>query len=172
TGLAHATTYAVRITTSARDLAGNALPAAYTWSFSTGNAPDTTPPIVSATSPAEGASGVAVNAALAATFSEAMVAGSLTAATFTLTGPGGAVAGDFPVNAALAVTFSEPMDPQTITTASLLLAAKDPVVGTVTYSGTTATFTPAASLDFATTYVAMVTTSATDLAGNPLSSDH
>ena len=45
---------------------------------------DTTPPTVTATSPAPGATGVAVNTNVTATFSEAMTASTLTTATVTL----------------------------------------------------------------------------------------
>lgn len=48
--------------------------------------PDTTPPTVSSTSPCNNATGVAVNTAISATFSEAMNASTITTATFTLTG--------------------------------------------------------------------------------------
>jgi hypothetical protein len=45
------------------------------------------------------------------------------------------------------------------------------VPGTVTYVGTTATFTPISSLAFDTTFTATVTTGAKDLAGNPLANN-
>src|ERR1044071_5647375 len=46
----------------------------------------------------------------------------------------------------IAVIFSEPMDPLTITTTTYTLSqGTAPVVGTVTYVGLTATFTPAAT---------------------------
>ena len=51
---------------------------------------DTTPPTVAAVLPADGASGVAAAANVAATFSEAMDPATLTTATVTLAGPGGA----------------------------------------------------------------------------------
>ena len=47
---------------------------------------DTTAPTVSSTNPSDGATGVA---AITATFSESMTISSITAATFSLTGPGG-----------------------------------------------------------------------------------
>jgi hypothetical protein len=53
-------------------------------------APDTTPPTVSVTSPLDAATGVALNANVTATFSEAMTASTLNTATVTLVPQGGA----------------------------------------------------------------------------------
>ncbi len=94
---------------------------------------DRTAPTVTATTPAAGATGVARNTTVTATFSEAIAASSVTTTTFTLTPAGGTA-----------------------------------VAGTVTTSGTTATFTPSADLAFGTTYTARLTTGVTDLAGNGL----
>jgi hypothetical protein len=67
------------------------------------------------------------------------------------------------------VNFSEAMDPSTITsgTVTLKLGTAN-VAGTVTYSGTAATFTPSAPLANNTLYSAIVSTSAKDAAGNSL----
>jgi hypothetical protein len=81
--LAYSTTYTATITTGAKDLAGNALTGNKVWSFTAGAAPDITTPTVSSTIPAA-ATGVAVNSAVAATFSESMNPLTITTATFTL----------------------------------------------------------------------------------------
>lgn len=91
-----------------------------------------TVPAVVSTIPANGATNVAVSTPISATFSMAMNAASLTTTTFTVTGPGGAVA------------------------------------GAVTYSGVTATFTPAAVLANGTVYTGTITTGAKDAGGTPL----
>jgi len=127
------------ITTGAKDVAGNALAVNYVWSFITGAAPDTTPPTVTSTVPANGANGVGTNTKIAAIFSKAMDPTTLTAATFTLTQGGTAVP------------------------------------GTVTYSGFTAVFTPAAGVLLANSpYIATITTGAEDLTnpGNALASNY
>src|SRR5439155_603208 len=77
------TTYTATIS-GARDLTGNALADDFVWSFTTGVAPDTTAPPVSATVPANSASGVGLSAQIANTFSEAMDASTINTSTFTL----------------------------------------------------------------------------------------
>jgi hypothetical protein len=70
--LASSTVYNVTVTTGVKDLAGNAMVAANSWSFTTGVALDVTPPTVSSVSPTNASTGVAVNSAITITFSEAM----------------------------------------------------------------------------------------------------
>jgi len=82
--LAASTVYTATVTTGATDVAGNALAAAKTWSFTTGTTADTTAPAVSSTVPLDAASGVAVNANITATFNEVMDPSTITASTFTL----------------------------------------------------------------------------------------
>jgi len=76
------------------------------------------------------------------------------------------------VDAAITATFSEAMDSSTITTDTFLVSGSSNIAGTVTYSGTTATFTPAAALDYTTTYTATITSGAKDLAENSLEADY
>jgi hypothetical protein len=135
--LAYSTTYTATITTGVMDLAGNPMSADYSWTFTTGEAPDTTPPTVMAVSPGNSATGVAVTTTVTATFSEAMDASSINTTTFLLDSVG-----------------------------------NTPVSGAVTYSGTTATFTPSSNLAYSTTYTATITTGVMDLAGNPMAADY
>ena len=89
--LANNTLYTAAIkggTSGAKDLAGNALAADRVWTFTTALPADTTPPTVAAMTPSNGASGVALATSVTATFSEAMNAASLTAATVTLAAQG------------------------------------------------------------------------------------
>ena len=78
------TTYTATITTAVTDLAGNALGANQQWSFTTAAEPDSTPPTVTAVSPLDTATDIAIDSTITATFSEAMNAGSVTASSFTL----------------------------------------------------------------------------------------
>jgi hypothetical protein len=84
--LAPSTLFTATLTTMVTDLAGNALAANYVRTFTTGAAPDTTPPQVVTTSPANTAPNVPINQAVSATFSEAMDPLTITVE---LTGPGG-----------------------------------------------------------------------------------
>src|SRR3989454_725298 len=64
------------------------------------------------------------------------------------------------------------MDASTINTSTFTLKqGTTPVAGTVSYSGVTATFTPAATLSPLTTYTATISTGTKELAGNALSTD-
>ncbi len=65
------TNYTVTVTTGVRDVAGNPLATPLTWNFTTGVAPDTTPPTISATSPPTGGC-AATETSLYATFTEAV----------------------------------------------------------------------------------------------------
>jgi hypothetical protein len=126
--LGYGTVYTGTITTGAKDVGGTPIYGNYVWTFTT----ITPPPLVVSTIPVNGATNVAIGQVLSATFSEAMNPATISGSTFTVTGPGGAVA------------------------------------GSVTYSGFTATFTPAVALAYSTVYTATITTGAQDLVGIPL----
>jgi hypothetical protein len=72
------------VTTAAKDTTGLALAADYVWPFTTGVAADTTAPTVTNTINANGATNVATNTKVGATFSEAMNPLTLTNSSFTL----------------------------------------------------------------------------------------
>ena len=83
--LTPSTPYTATITTEAKDLAGNALTVDFVWNFTTGEALDTTAPTISTTIPVNATTGVAINSAITAIFSEAMDPLTVTKTTFTLT---------------------------------------------------------------------------------------
>lgn len=130
--LAYDTEYTVTLSAGATDLAGNALQSAYEWRFTTGGEPDTTPPTVASTTPANFAGAVAIDVGVVATFSEALTPTTITATTMTVK------------------------------------RGTTPVVGTVTYSGVTATFVPAAPLAYETEYTVTLHPGIRDLSGNAL----
>ena len=86
-----------------------------------------------------------------------------------------------PLNQVVSATFNEKMNPATINTSSFTLTgttvvagtkAVTPVAGTISYSGTTVTFTPSSPLALNTTYTGTIKTLAKDLEGNALNVDH
>jgi hypothetical protein len=73
----------------------------------------------------------------------------------------------------LTATFSETMDATTITSSTFTLKQGSvSVAGTVSYTGTTATFTPSAALTGNTLYSAAITTGAKDVSGNQLAANY
>lgn len=105
--------------------------------------------------------------------STAGVVSDTTPPTVITTSPANGVS-DISVNASLRATFSEEMLAWSVNTSSFTLkdGSNNPISGTVTYSGTTATFTPSSPLAYSTAYTAKVSTGSKDLAGNPMSSDY
>ena len=78
-----------------------------------------------------------------------------------------------PLNKVIVVTFSTPMDPLTVNFTTFTLSrAGTPVAGTVTYSGSTASFTPSSNLLINTDYTATITTGAKNTAGIPLANNY
>jgi Big-like domain-containing protein len=123
--LASNTTYTATITTGVRDLAGNALANNFVWSFTTGSASDTTPPIVSSITPAAGASFVPVNTSITSVFSEAMDAATINGTSFTLSsGVTGAVTYDA-INRAATFAPSGSLAYNTTYTATITSGVRD-----------------------------------------------
>ena len=133
TALAPSTTYTATVKGGAsdpraKDAAGNALAANFAWSFTTA-ASDTTPPTVTATSPANGATSVS-GGTVTATFNEAMDSTTINTNTFELRNPANVLV---PANvtysaATLAATLtpSSPLAASTTYTATVRGGATDP----------------------------------------------
>ncbi|MCG6533784.1 MAG: Ig-like domain-containing protein [Syntrophales bacterium LBB04] len=69
----------------------------------------------------------------------------------------------------ITAVFSKSMDPTTISTGTFLVSnGTSNIGGTVTYSGSTAVFTPASTLSPSTTYTATITSGAKDTQGNAM----
>jgi len=79
------------------------------------------------------------------------------------------------INSAITATFSEALNPDTITKTSFTLTQQGinntAVMGTVSYSDTTATFVPVINLDYDSTYEATLTTAIQDPANNGLANN-
>lgn len=117
--------YTATVTTGAKDLAGNALAAIKTWTFTATS--DITPPTVSSTIPADAATGVALNANITATFSEAMDPLTITTTTFTLKQGTTAITGVVTSPSATTATFnpSANLTANTVYTATVTTGVKD-----------------------------------------------
>jgi len=110
--------------------------------------------------------------ALAANYVWSFTTGSNLAPTVISTDPT-SNAVNVPLSKIITATFSTPMDPLTINFTTFTLSrAGTPVAGTVTYIGSTASFTPAANLVINSTYTATITTGAKNLAGTPLANNY
>jgi hypothetical protein len=154
--LAAITLYTATITTGATDPGGNTLQANFVWTFTTGA------PTVISTVPANLATGVLVNTVVSATFSEPMNPATINAGTFTLAGPGGVLVPGIVTRGA---GSSRPA--RGAYRAPLAISKPD----VVTYTGSTATFTPDVDLAANTTYTATITTGAQDHAGAALAAN-
>jgi hypothetical protein len=136
--MAPGTQYTASISTAAKDLAGNPLPAAKTWRFTTSN-----PPSISGVYPADGATGVSRSAVTYAIFNKAMDKASAQGA-FSLnrTSDGAPVSGSFGwYGNALIFKPDADLDAGTQYTATVSTAAKDqvgnPLAAPVTWRYTT-----------------------------------
>jgi O-glycosyl hydrolase/methionine-rich copper-binding protein CopC len=148
--LAASQTYTAAVTTGVVGATGSALANVNSWSFTTAEGPV---PTVTAVTPASGSTGNAIASTVTATFSEAMDPSTVTGSTFTLTGPGGAVAGTItvdPTNTIFTLTPSAPLAYSTTYTALITTGVQAtsqvpevPLAADYTWSFTTAPPPPA-----------------------------
>jgi ice-binding like protein/Big-like domain-containing protein len=142
------TNYVATITPAVKDLTGNALAASFVWSFTTGTSVSTILPAVLSTTPASGATGVALNQTINATFNEPMNPLTINNLTVTLAAPGGsAVAGIVnysPVSGIATFVPSGNLQPNSIYTFNVSTAVTD-LTGTVLPVAQTASFTTGAA---------------------------
>jgi hypothetical protein len=122
--------YTATVTTAAQGAAGSALASNYVWSFTTGATVNATPPTVTLTLPASGATSVPTNQSVTATFSEAMNPATIVApGTFTVAvaGVGGAPVPGTVSYAGLIATFTPTANwtASTQFTATITNAAQD-----------------------------------------------
>jgi len=132
------TTYTAVITTSVKDLKGNALQENYVWTFSTGG---TVTPVVIATDPANSETDVFLNKKVLATFNMPMYALTINTTTFTVKQGTTAVAGTVALSGTTAVfTPSVSFLPNTVYTATITTGAQN-VSGTPLTNNYVWTFT-------------------------------
>ena len=144
--LAASTVYTATLTTGVRDLAGNTLVVAKTWSFTTGTTVDITPPTVSTTTPADVAVAVAINTNVTAVFSEVLDASTINATTFSLKQGATVVAGTVAYSGTTAVFKpNSKLAASTVYTATISTGVKD-LAGNALAVAKTWSFTTAATL--------------------------
>jgi methionine-rich copper-binding protein CopC len=139
--------YTATVTTGAKDMAGNALVSNYTFSFTTTSTPDTTPPTVTSTDPANSATGVSVTKVVTVNFSKGMTASTLTSSTFTLKQGTTSVTGAVAVlGTAATFTPSASLTPNSVYTGTITTGAKD-LSGNAISANYTFSFTTGAAAD-------------------------
>jgi ketosteroid isomerase-like protein len=121
--LANSSLFTATITTGAKDPTGVPLAVNFVWSFTTA-----APPTVVSTVPVNGATNVAVNTAISATFTGPMDATTINPTTFTLMGPGATVVTGSVNYAGNTATFTPAsvLASSTLFTATITAGAKDP----------------------------------------------
>ena len=116
-----ATTYTATIGAGVTAPDGVPLSSSTSWSFTTASAAPPAP-TVSATTPVDGATGVALTSAASATFTRDMYPARLSASTFTLRGPSGTISASAAYNSAtrtVTLTPATHLDPSTTYTATI-----------------------------------------------------
>jgi hypothetical protein len=162
--LAGATTFTATVRGGAtdprvKDVAGNALAANFTWSFTTA-VPDSTPPTVTAVTPTSGSTGVSIGTAVTATFSEAMDATTVSTSTVELRTP---------TNALVAATVAYNSSTRVATlTPTALLAASTTYTATVRGGATDPRVKDAAGNALASNFTWSFTTGAAPPATNTI----
>jgi hypothetical protein len=150
--LTASSSYIATVTSGVTNLAGTPLGttgSANPWDFSTGTAVVPPPPAVTTVVPANGATNVPVGQVLSATFSEAMSPATISATTFTVTGPGGTAVSGAVNYSGLVATFTPAasLANSAVYTATITTGAQDlagqPLAGNYVWTFTTITPAPA-----------------------------
>jgi hypothetical protein len=124
--LAANTSFVATITTGVKDVAGNALTANYSWTFTTAAEADVTPPTVLSVVPAASATSIALNTTVKVNFSEPVNSSTVTASTFTVKQGTSSVAGTISYSGTTATfTPSSALAANTIYTATVTTGVKD-----------------------------------------------
>jgi hypothetical protein len=149
------TRYSAIVEPEVRDLAGNALGASHVWSFTTGDAPDLTPPAVTAQFPAPDATEVATGAVVRVRFSEPLDPRSAVDGALILGSAVGEVSGTVSSDGtALLFTPAGPLAPSTLYAVALPAVVTDragnPLATPLTWSFTTAAASPPTATSAAT----------------------
>lgn len=165
--LATGSLYTVVVTTGAKDLAGNALTNNASWTFTTIDTPDTTAPTVTLKVPAAGATGVAFNTIVTATFSEDMDPSTLDGTTFTLNAGVTPIVGTVTYSVGARTATFTPTSPATLAastlyTATITSGAED-LAANNAVANTSWTFTTSAAPDITRPTITLKVPAANDV---------
>jgi hypothetical protein len=152
------TVYTGTVTTGVKDVAGNALAANFTTSFTSAAAisVDKTPPTIVSVNPGINATSVALNSVITANFSESMNPASITSSTFTLKQGTTVITGTVTYSGATAkFAPSAALAANTVYTVTVTTGAKDAAGNALAanYTWSFTTLVPVAALSFATDVV-------------------
>ena len=163
TAFSNSTLYTATITVGAKDPAGNALAANYSWTFTTSAIADVIKPTVSFTAPITGQTAVPTNRIIHVAFSEVMDPFTIIGANVTLTAPGAVpVAGTVEgIGTSATFTPTSALANNTLYTATVKTGVKD-LAGNTMASNYVFTFTTGLAAD--TTRPTVNVTSPTDTA--------
>lgn len=128
TNLASGLVYTATVTTGVKDVLGNAFSSDFSWSFTTSSALDSSAPTVSSVTPIGGATAVALNASINATFSKPMDPISITTSTFTLAHGSTSASGTVTYSGNTSTATLQPTSnllPSTLYTATITTGVKD-----------------------------------------------
>ncbi len=143
--LAAGTVYTVTVTTGVTNVAGNPMAANFASTFTTAAAVDTTPPVVSTVSPANGVANVPTTSTVSVTFNEAMNSATINATSFTVSAGGTLVAGAIsPSGTTYTFTPAANLAAGTVYTVTVTTGVTD-VAGNPMAANFTSTFTTAAA---------------------------
>lgn len=169
--------YTATLNSNVKSSTGKSLAANYVWSFTSGTTTDAVVPTVSSSSPATGATGVALNGSLSVNFSEALDPTTVNTSTFTLSNAGNPVSGTVAYNNKVATfTPTGNLTASTLYTATLTTGitdlASNPLAANVVLTfttGTTLAAGPAAvNLRTAGDFVILTKTGITDVPSSPI----
>ena len=150
TSLTASTSYTATITTGVKDITGNAMTSAKSLVvYHRLSASDTTPPTVTSTNPASGATGFPITSSITATFSEAVQPATVTTSTYTLKNSAGtSIAGTVSISPDNKVATFDPtvtsLTASTSYTATITTGVKD-TTGNAMTSAKSWSFTTAAA---------------------------
>jgi len=178
------TVYTAVVSGNVQNATGLSMGTEYSWTFTTGEKPDTTPPKVSETSPTSGALNVDAGTTISAVFTKSIDPATVTSATFTVNSAKSAVRstgrnavqgnGKTAVQGTskTAVQGNGKTAVQGTSKTAVQGTSKTAVQGTITTLGNSVSFIPNTSLQAGIVHTVTLSGAIKDLAGNAMGTDY